>query len=457
MNEKEETIAVQDSTPSILEQAKNEGWNCQYYHFGKAEALSYEWFNPSIVERSDGLWLLCRGSEPHPSGFEYGQNSVWAFMLDETGTIPKMGKRLKWRDADPEQHFEDPRGFYYPRLNQTLVGACTFRWYKNEPWTGSHQCFGAFDADWNCVRMAYPKIGGNPGVMTTIDKKENYEKNWLWWLAEDRLHLLYKARPWRVYRFGESWEDRDEFKEEAGADWAWGEIRGGTPPIKVGDLYFTFHHSSVPWKGRYRRYYAGCLAFEGSPPYRPVSITRNPLLIGSQNDPWAQTKPLVVFPCGAIYRGDKWFITLGVNDMKAAWLTIPHDLLLGKMTPLHEAPQEIFGGSEVSPNDQKIFSDHVPTSAEAATWQSTPEKLSGGEVGIRDGASPATTPSLAGSPPTQRKKRKRKRMSAQARENCRAAALRVWAAKKNKDLGDSMDANTAPDPNVCRDQIIRGA
>src|SRR6266481_6607164 len=105
-------IPIEDSTPTILEQAKREGWECQYYDFGLLEGKGDDYFNPSIVERPDGLWLLVRRAEPHPQGFQFGQNSVWAFKLNEDGTTPMFGKRLKWISNEPSQHFEDPRGFY---------------------------------------------------------------------------------------------------------------------------------------------------------------------------------------------------------------------------------------------------------------------------------------------------------------------------------------------------------
>src|SRR6478752_7467967 len=291
----EPDILRDDLTPSILDQAKSNGWNAAYYNFGKAEGDGSDYFNPALVQREDGYWLLVRRSEPHPQGFTFGQNQIWAFMLDKEGKTPKMGIKLKWPVNDPQQHFEDPRGFYHPRLNQTLVGACTFLWHPDRSWTGAHQAFGAFDDNWECKQMTYPRIGGNPGQMEKIPDPKNYEKNWVWWIHDDKLHLLYKANPWTVYRFGNRWTEIEQFRLE-GVTWPYGEIRGGTTPVLIGDLYFTFHHSSLPWRGRYRRYYAGAIGFEPFPPYKPRLITREPLLQGSQNDVWQMRKPLVVFP-----------------------------------------------------------------------------------------------------------------------------------------------------------------
>lgn len=338
--ETEPDIAKNDSVPSIIDQAHDSGWKCAYYSFGKLEDQGTDYFNPSLVLREDGIWLLTRASGLHPRGFMYGQNQIVAFKLDDEGKQPHHGKILHWNDALPLQHFEDPRGFYHARLGQTMLGCCTFMWNGPGDWTGALQVFGAFDNDWVCKKVDYPKIGGNPGTVEKVLPK-NYEKNWVWWLHEERLHLLYKAHPWTVYVFENRWSERKEYKTE-GVTWPWGEIRGGTAPIQVGDLFFTFHHSSLPWKGRYRRYYAGAIGFETTPPYRPKLITAEPILQGSQNDVWAQRKPLVVFPCGALFLNNHWLVSMGVNDMKSAYLELSHESLLSRMKPIEDVTGQIF-------------------------------------------------------------------------------------------------------------------
>jgi hypothetical protein len=160
--ETEPDIPKRDDTPSIIDQAKGSGWDAGYYHFGKLEDQGNDFFNPGLVEREDGLWLLVRASGLHPGGFMYGQNRLIAFLLDETGKVPKMGKILQWPVENPQQHFEDPRGFYHQSLQQTIIGACTFMWNGPGDWTGALQVMGAFDNDWNCKKMDYPRSGRTP-------------------------------------------------------------------------------------------------------------------------------------------------------------------------------------------------------------------------------------------------------------------------------------------------------
>lgn len=365
----EETISHDDNTPSILQQAEKEGWKAGYYNFGKVDNAGTAWFNPSIIQRGEEIWMLVRGSEPHPQGFPYGQNSIWAFEMDSDGKSPKRGIRLRWDyqgNVDPDQHFEDPRGFYNPNINQTIVGACTFIWYPEGRWTGAHQCIGSFDDQWMCSKMDYPRLGGGSGNLEMITDKTKYEKNWLPFLHDNRLHILYKAKPWKVFGYGQTWSEVQEFRGD-GVSWAYGDVRGGTSPVLVGDKYFTFPHSSLPWRGRYRRYYAGAMCFEAKPPFTPISITPDPILRGSQNDPWAQKKPLVVFPCGAIYRDEKWLISCGVNDMKAAWVEIPHEDILKRLVPIRKTGSTVFPASGLSESEQKVLSGGNREKGEPAT------------------------------------------------------------------------------------------
>src|SRR6266404_557243 len=104
-------------------------------------------------------------------------------------------------------------------------------------------------------------------------------------------------------------------------------IRGGSPPVMAEGEYWTFFHSSMPWVPGKRRYFMGAYAFEPHAPFRVTKITGGPLLVGNYRDPWKEGVPLVVFPGGAIYHDGKWFVTLGLNDLKCAWIEIPHDAL----------------------------------------------------------------------------------------------------------------------------------
>jgi hypothetical protein len=336
----DEPIELGDDTPPVIEQAKAKGLECDMIGFGKAEAPGIDYFNPGLIRRPDGLWLLSRRSQAQ-SGMPFGHNRIVAFKLQ--GKMPTAGCYLKFADSTEEEQFEDPRACMW--RDQVWVSCVNFTWYPNGSWTGAHQMLGIFkdhsggqlsENSWVPVARRDPIIGTNRGKPGPTYGKHN--KNLIYFFKDDRLFCLYTSDPWLVVEFGNNWLDQKHHTCENAPNWRYGLIRGGTPPVLFGDVYYTFFHSSLPWRSRYRRYYMGALAFESKPPFKPIKWTSEPILIGSQNDVWKQRKPLVVFPCGAVHENDTWLVTFGVNDLKSAWIEIPHDRLLQLLDPAPVVP-----------------------------------------------------------------------------------------------------------------------
>lgn len=321
---------VEDKTPTIFEQAAARNWPAGQFHFGKAEAPNIDYFNPGLVERPDGLWLLARRAV-WEAGAPWGQNSIVAIKLNDD-LCPLYGKELRFLDAYPDAQFEDPRAVYH--AGKTWVAACNYL-YMGARWTGAHQTLGVFENDWSGTRSYHPVVGGNG---EDIWSNTGHEKNWPWFFHENKLHLLYQSNPWQVYEFNERWTERKLY-QGAGLTWDYGEIRGGTPPVKVDDLYWTFFHSSLPWEGKYRRYYMGVVAFKAGPPFDPVRWSLEPLLIGSLKDRWHAKKPPCVFPCGSVIRNGEWIVTYGINDLNCGWVKIKHEKLWRLTTDQKMSPK----------------------------------------------------------------------------------------------------------------------
>lgn len=315
---------LRDKVPSILEQTK---WRTGIFNFRKAEHPQTDYFNCGLVERPDGLWLMARRSVWRDR-LIFGMNDIVAFKLGgDDGLTPQIGYKVKFVNTNTNEQYEDPRAIYHN--GKTYLGCCNFVWYRIKKWTGAHQILAVVDEKWD-VKARYDPIYGKNGKGLGLNT--GHEKNWLWFFHEDKLNLIYSARPHTVVEFDGYMRMVAERRTEAKLPWAFGEIRGGTPPMRVGGEYFTFFHSSLPWTERFRRYYMGAYAFEAKPPFTITRITEHPLLIGSQNDPWVEKKPLVVFPCGAVMRGQNWLVTMGVNDLKCGWIEIPHTDLTRRMT-----------------------------------------------------------------------------------------------------------------------------
>lgn len=332
----DDIVEVGDDTPSFVEQARLKGWKAGIFNFEKAEEPGVEFFNPGLVRRPDGLWLLVRRSEI-VEGMLYGKNGIWACQL-EADLKPKGGPVLAFPDSADDEQFEDPRAVYWN--GQVWVGCVNFTWYPDGSWTGAHQVLGMFQSDpnWTALARRDPPVGSNNDRGGDTGGRHN--KNWVWFFHEDKLHVIYTSDPWHVIEFGSNWEEQTPHTIGA-VKWKHGLVRGGTPPVRVGEYFYTFFHSSMPWRGRFRRYFMGVVAFEAKPPFVPVLWSQAPLLIGSQNDPWHQQKPLVVFPCGALFENDRWLISLGINDLKSGWVEIPHEDVLKMVSPVPPTPAKL--------------------------------------------------------------------------------------------------------------------
>ena len=358
--------------PSITQQTK---WPCKFFNFGKAKPDNISFFNPGLVERPDGLWLITRRSR-NERNIRIGFNDLMAFKLSDD-YAPLYGLGMKFQRFFDREHFEDPRAVYHNGV--TLISSCNFVVTNNGAgWTGAHQVLNLFNQMeskniWQVNQRIDPLYGNNG---PSIGKDTGQEKNWLWFFHQNLLHMVYSTDPHIVCRFSPGGVFEQEYKTTAPKDlgWNYGIIRGGTPPVLAPDgaEYISFFHSSLPDEKYHRRYYMGAYAFEAQPPFKVTRITREPLLAGSDQDVWSPRKPLVVFPCGSRLKEGKWLVTMGVNDLACAWIELPHaDLepLLSEVNPLEHRKRFFFnsnGGVEVSPSPLQT--------AESQSWRSVQSK-----------------------------------------------------------------------------------
>jgi predicted GH43/DUF377 family glycosyl hydrolase len=310
--------------PSIVRQTK---WPCAFFNFGKAQTKEVCYFNPSLVERPDGLWLVTRRAK-NERNVRIGYNDLMAFKMGGNGYL-EYGVIMKFQKFFQKEHYEDPRAIYHNGI--TYIGACNFVVMNDgKMWTGAHQVLNVINhmetkSTWVVDRRIDPVYGYNGG---RIGADKGAEKNWLWFFHQDELHLEYQASPHIVAKFDLHGRALAEYKTETKFNWDYGVIRGGTPPVLIhnnGGEYLTFFHSRLPTNDYYRaRYYMGAYTFESKPPFRILRMTTEPLLAGSRDDIWGKDKPLVVFPCGSRLKDGKWLVTLGINDLASAYIEIPH-------------------------------------------------------------------------------------------------------------------------------------
>ena len=280
-----------------------------------------EYFNPGLVDIPSGRWLVARKSRH--------MNSLVAFKVKDDQIVSK-GIPIDIAKRQQDEHFEDPRVFYH--AGRMWLSCCNFMW--GPVWTGAHQILCEIGNDWKMIRRYDVVYGGNGNH---VAGNRRWEKNWLWFFHDGIPHLIYTILPHIVVEFDAKLNGVKQYVTDAGKkiSWPWGEPRGGTPPVLIGDEWWTFFHSSTDWKEMCsRRYHMGCYTFEARPPFALKRYTQMPLLSGSQYDRFAHPKPAVVFPCGALLKEGRWQISLGVNDLDCALMEIPHSELEKLMTTI---------------------------------------------------------------------------------------------------------------------------
>jgi len=268
-------------------------------------------FNSSIFKVNDKKYLITRNSQ-----FVSQKMTLNSLKLYEYDTLKQINLNLK-EEVDFEQ-FEDPRVLVHD--DKIYVSCAT---YVHDAFHLVHQKMLVFDKDFNHIDNIHFKYGFNG-----INLKENtgIEKNWTFFVYNDRLMCIYKLSPHTVLEFDWNGNLLTEYitHNSFQSNWKYGIPRGGTNPIYKDGYYISFFHSHIYWGKGKRRYFMGHYKFNSVPPFDIIETSNKFILMGSEKDErmYPEENPLVVFPCGAILDEDKCLVSLGINDEKTAILTV---------------------------------------------------------------------------------------------------------------------------------------
>lgn len=301
-------------TPSFLEQTT---WPSGLFAFPVDPYTCY--YNPSLVTRDSTDYLFTRRHRYLGGWKKPGNKSdlvIWRlspYLSPIEPFIPELPARYQ------NEQWEDPRALIGPDGSTMVVFA---NWCHGKPWH-VRQSLVRLDHSWRRALAAVePHYGGTHSLP---DRAKSPEKNWMPFYVDSTMHLVYSINPHVVFSVDASGRVLGQHKQrQVALPWPYGELRGGTPPIRVGDEYLAFFHSSTIWQPHLRRYYMGAYTFDAQPPFTIRRITVEPLLTGSEKDARANSGPLVIFPCGAKFSDSTWLVTFGVNDEACGWIKIPH-------------------------------------------------------------------------------------------------------------------------------------
>lgn len=181
-------------------------------------------------------------------------------------------------------------------------------------------------------RMRYAEITPSGAVLADYwlnsPDGAQVEKNWQFFSHEGDLLCIYTIAPeHRIYAVRGN-TMREIARTPFPYQWPYGEPRGGTPPVRIGDNYFSFFHSSLrggDWRtghGLFRHYYGGCYSFAAKAPFHVTGFSQWPLLMPCEPtgqhraawEAWQCARMRVVFPAGLLFEDGDFVVSYGVHD-----------------------------------------------------------------------------------------------------------------------------------------------
>jgi hypothetical protein len=175
--------------------------------------------------------------------------------------------------------------------------------------------------------MAYGEITEKDGIWSIghihILRQGNdftgLEKNWCPMVIADKLYFLYGIKGENQITL-EVHGDKVQAEHQSPAPkWNNGQIRGGCV-IPQGDKLLRFFHSRTDYPDKNFRYFTGVAVMESRPPFNTIKVCRGAILSGNEiytpNCP--QWKRNCCLPYGVIKDGDKFLLSVGLNDCKSA-------------------------------------------------------------------------------------------------------------------------------------------
>lgn len=303
------------SAPDPIEQCKAHGWPVKKMNLETWGDLVV--FNPSVVEIRDELLWYGRESKIEGSGRMHGK----IFRFAENEFIPHRDFRYIHFPGLPEDAFEDPR--VCPRGDGWGTAISYTRVSK--------ECFAtqeiAFCGPYEKVLdVWHPDYGFNG---TNSRNATGPEKNWVWFNHEGDWHFIHWLEPMTVCkvvngRVVETWKTHKH-----NPLWAHGVRHGGAPPTRIGEEFFGFCHSLLPWFQDRSRYFVSAYAFEAKPPFAMTRLANVPLL--SSKDDAGECPCSCVICGGAVFKDGRWILAVGAHDDQCLRIDIPHEDVLKGM------------------------------------------------------------------------------------------------------------------------------
>jgi predicted GH43/DUF377 family glycosyl hydrolase len=153
-------------------------------------------------------------------------------------------------------------------------------------------------------------------------KKNNQwqQKNWVPFEWEQKLLFTYTINPHEVI-FPNLYNGACYtcYETSPPIHWAFGTLRGGTPPVLFDGEYLSFFHSCVKFSSNASansmlwHYFMGAYTFSNEPPFKLTKMSPAPI-VGDHFYTQPFNEKCVIFPGGCVIAGSKIYLAYGKND-----------------------------------------------------------------------------------------------------------------------------------------------
>ena len=315
-----------------------------------SKLLSPSLHNPSIVTWNGKFLMSFRASSNSTlDPFKFTSDRIQFTLLNQSfGISYKNPHYLK--SIDGSYIFgEDPRLFYF---NKTLYII--------------YNCINISISSYRQLFISAVKYENNDFyalLPITLDFEHDAfgrdQKNWIPFTYQNKLLLIYSIYPHKILS-----TSKTKHPERARADcialsrleadnftWPYGELRGGSPAVRIGNIYLSFFHSSTRGyasKWWATTYFMGAYTFSTSPPFHILSISSEPIIVkGFYRGPWTSSHTdYVTFPVAILmyrnilgkYQQDSLLLVCGRQDREAWIIEMNIDNLLHSLVPVASIP-----------------------------------------------------------------------------------------------------------------------
>lgn len=212
----------------------------------------------------------------------------------------------------------------------------------------------------NDIHMAMFKVKVDPLSigkivhLSTDFPPQNMEKNWGLFEHDGRLLASYGIRPHLVLEVDEHTGScqRRYISQPVGWKWAWGEPRGGSNWLRIGDHMLMAGHSMLTKADMETRdldkslrlnkdkyYFAFWLLAEAKPPFRIIAASHEPLGVQDGIREIATSRSAsVCFPMSLWRDGDDLHLAYGEHDERTRVVTLPWSKIRVTLVPVERAP-----------------------------------------------------------------------------------------------------------------------